>query len=80
MHGSGKGLMQLLLDVESVSPNAVMEVLVMGAVLMRQGDHSGCHDNEWVMMLYLNFLSFCVTSNRFCTRLQLNNFVDWAQF
>ena len=29
--------MQLLLDVESVSPNAVMDLLVMGAVLMRQG-------------------------------------------
>ena len=29
--------MQLSLDVDSVSPNTVMEVLVMGTVLMRQG-------------------------------------------
>ena len=56
----------LAMGVDSVSPNAVMEVLAMLAVLMIQGRSLSCMAavimNPWValVMLHLNSLSFCV--------------------
>ena len=61
------------LDVDCQSQRCDGSIGYGGSPDETRGDHSGCHDkNEWVVMLHFNSISFCV-SNRFCTRLQLNN-------